>query len=108
TGPGGSYTTRYQTRGRRILAISGCCSEQEAGPHPVENPAETPDRDAPGPWPAPRRPHRPTLLDRLLGIDRIELSAASAAQPHAHPHAQPQARSRPLVAAAGALLMVQR
>ena len=24
TGPGGSYTTRYQTIGRRILAISGC------------------------------------------------------------------------------------
>jgi hypothetical protein len=100
-GPGGSYNTAFIPRGSRLLAVSPAAPLPD---HPQAR-SET-HRDAAGhssfhqprasAAPSPARPA--TLLDRLLGIDRVEISeparlaGAAAAESH-RLNAQAQARA---------------
>lgn len=77
TGPGGTYTTRYLPQGSRLLAVTG----GGAGPVAVAGPAAGNAGGRSGGGVLFRRRRRGleatrsrSLIDRLLGIDRVELS----------------------------------
>ncbi len=129
TGPGGQYITSYLPHGRRIVAYTGLAGQLAAANNQPDG--ESAGGFTPG-FTAQNHRHaheqaadessdctrrtKPTLLARLLGIDRVELSraairqlqgqnsrasCAAAASAHSHPqrHQQDQASPPPAVAA---------
>ena len=90
TGPGGVYTTRYVPHGSRLLAVDGDESSQhgeeetgqprsryEDADQFIARHRQKMNRDTPRPPTAAAGPR--TLLDRLLGIDRVVLSPEALA-----------------------------
>ena len=85
TGPGGIYTTRFIPRGSRLLAVCGDQTPQDAEGEADRRSTQQHSADprsarqrrgiegATSPGPAPAVAPQ-TLLDRLLGIDRVVLS----------------------------------
>ena len=67
TGPGGAYATRYVPRGSRLVAEPAGLGGHSAD----DGPADAYERHR-GHDHSPARPV--TLLDRLLGIDRLEVA----------------------------------